>query len=147
MGEHPSIEEVADGLALWQEHKPRTLDDWKEIARRFSEEADGLRSQLEDREQRLRDCRDAHARAKRTIRPDAIHPDVLRSHYLAEVVCDHDRKMDQPRCSCSLVNLGWHASVGAAVDAWVAHVVEQSRGTRFFETLAALRSGRETGVE
>lgn len=42
-----SISDAADGLALWQEAKPRTLDDWKDIARRFSEEADRLRAENE----------------------------------------------------------------------------------------------------
>jgi benzoyl-CoA reductase/2-hydroxyglutaryl-CoA dehydratase subunit BcrC/BadD/HgdB len=62
--EEPNIEEIADGFALWQEHKPRTLDDWKEIARRFSGEADSLRSQLEDREQRLREAEESFERVR-----------------------------------------------------------------------------------
>ena len=48
---------------------------------------------------------------------------VLREHYLAEVICDHERKMDNPVCACSRVNLGWHPSVGAAVEAWIEHVL------------------------
>lgn len=48
---------------------------------------------------------------------------VLRDHYLAGIVCDHERKADNPMCACSGVDLGWHPSVGAAVDAWVAHVL------------------------
>jgi hypothetical protein len=51
--------------------------------------------------------------------------DVLRTHYLAQVICDHERKQDNPVCACSLVNLGWHPSVGAAVDAWVDHIVTE----------------------
>jgi hypothetical protein len=49
--------------------------------------------------------------------------DVLRRHYLTQITCDHDRKMDNPVCACSLVNLGWHPSVGDAVDAWADHVI------------------------
>ena len=49
--------------------------------------------------------------------------DALQQHYLSEIVCDHERKMDNPRCACSLVDLGWHPSVGAAVQAWVDHVL------------------------
>ena len=49
---------------------------------------------------------------------------VLSKHYLVEVICDHEREMDNPRCACSLVNLGWHPSVGQAVNAWIEHVLE-----------------------
>ena len=49
--------------------------------------------------------------------------DVLRRHYLTQITCDHERKMDNPVCACSLVNLGWHPSVGDAVDAWIDHVI------------------------
>jgi len=52
----------------------------------------------------------------------------LRQHYLAEIVCDHQRKMDNPWCACSLVNLGWHPSVGDAVQAWVDHVLDALDG-------------------
>lgn len=51
----------------------------------------------------------------------------LREHYLAEVICDHEQKIDNPRCACSLVDLGWHPSVGAAVGAWIDHVMEVAR--------------------
>lgn len=50
-------------------------------------------------------------------------PARLATHYLAQIVCDHDRKMDNPICACSRVNLGWHPSVGAAVAAWVDHAL------------------------
>lgn len=50
--------------------------------------------------------------------------ETLREHYLAEVVCDHERGQDNPICACSRVHLGWHPSVGHAVEAWVAHVVD-----------------------
>lgn len=56
-----------------------------------------------------------------------ISPETLKEHYLTGVVCDQERKMDKPSCSCSRVNLGWHPSVGAAVDAWIDHVVEVAR--------------------
>lgn len=34
MGE-PSIEEIADGMALWDEHKPQSGEDWVAVAERF----------------------------------------------------------------------------------------------------------------
>lgn len=50
----------------------------------------------------------------------------LAKHYLAQVVCDHERGLDNPNCSCSLVHLGWHPSVGAAVAAWIDHALERA---------------------
>jgi hypothetical protein len=73
----------------------------------------------------LRRCRAAHAVP--VILPDAVSPFVLKQHYLAGIECDHERKMDNPRCACSLVFLGWHPSVGEAVDAWIEHVMEVAR--------------------
>lgn len=52
---------------------------------------------------------------------------VLEKHYLAYIACDHDRKLDNPQCACSLVNLGWHPTVGAAARAWVDHVLDVLR--------------------
>lgn len=43
-----SIEEIADGIALWQEHRPRTIEDWQRIARDFSAECDELRAKLDE---------------------------------------------------------------------------------------------------
>lgn len=81
--------------------------------------------------QKLRDqlagCQRAHERRNHALRPISIDPTVLKQHYLATINCDHERKMDQPICNCSLVNLGWHPSVGEAVDAWIEHVIEASR--------------------
>lgn len=45
----------------------------------------------------------------------------LKRHYLAGIECSHERGMDLPMCACSLVDLGWQPSVGAAVDAWITH--------------------------
>lgn len=39
-GPHLTPEEIADGLALWEEHKPQSGEDWVEVARRFVD-ADG----------------------------------------------------------------------------------------------------------
>jgi hypothetical protein len=50
-------------------------------------------------------------------------PGILRAHYLAQIICDHEQGADQPVCACSLVNLGWHGSVGLAVEAWTGHVL------------------------
>lgn len=53
---------------------------------------------------------------------------VLTEHYLINVACDHALARDQPWCACSLVDLGWHPSVGAAVDAWISHVADLLEG-------------------
>jgi hypothetical protein len=49
---------------------------------------------------------------------------VLREHWLVSVGCDHDAGTDTPVCACSRVSLGTHPNVQAAVDAWVAHVLD-----------------------
>ena len=50
----------------------------------------------------------------------------LREHYLAGITCDRARKEDNPVCGCSRVFLGWHPSVGEAVEAWIVHVMEMA---------------------
>lgn len=57
---------------------------------------------------------------------DAIPVAVLRQHWLCAVECDHGSKRDKPHCACSQVDLGWHPSVGAAVEAWLTHIQEAS---------------------
>jgi len=54
--------------------------------------------------------------------------EVLRDHYLMNVICDPERKMDNPVCGCSRVFLGWHPSIGAARDAWIGHVMDVVSG-------------------
>lgn len=54
--------------------------------------------------------------------------EVLRVHYLAGITCDRARKEDNPVCACSRVFLGWHPSVGEAVEAWIVHVMEVADG-------------------
>ena len=51
---------------------------------------------------------------------------VLRDHFLVSVNCDHSTKTNRAQCSCSLVKFHERSSVGAAVDDWIAHVIEQS---------------------
>lgn len=51
---------------------------------------------------------------------------VFREHYLAGIECDHAKGMDRPSCACSREDLGWHPSVGKAVDAWWRHVIRVS---------------------
>lgn len=46
----------------------------------------------------------------------------LRQHWLHAMECDHATGRDKPHCACSRVDLGWHPSVGAAVEAWLAHI-------------------------
>ncbi len=55
--------------------------------------------------------------------------DVLREHYLLAITCDHERRQDNPICACSRIFLGWHPTVGAAVDAWIEHVMSTANGT------------------
>lgn len=50
----------------------------------------------------------------------------LEEHYLTGIECDHATGRDRPTCSCSLVDLGWHPSVGDAVKAWADHIVERA---------------------
>ena len=47
---------------------------------------------------------------------------LLRSHYLMGVNCDPVKRQDNAVCQCSRVNLGWHPSIGAAVESWIEHV-------------------------
>ena len=54
--------------------------------------------------------------------------EVLRDHYLMNVICDPERKMDNPVCGCSRVFLGWYSSIGAARDAWIGHVMDVVSG-------------------
>lgn len=49
----PTFEEIADGMALWQEHKPQTKEDWIAIARRFSEAESAAVQRAEKAEARL----------------------------------------------------------------------------------------------
>ena len=51
----------------------------------------------------------------------------LKEHYLAGITCDHARHEDNPVCACSRVFLGWHPSVGQAVEAWITHVMEAAQ--------------------
>lgn len=53
---------------------------------------------------------------------------ILKDHYLTGIQCDSVKKLDWPTCQCSMVDLGWHPSIGQAVDAWVEHVLEQWTG-------------------
>lgn len=87
-------------------------------------ETDGERLRAE-----LRECREAHAQRNAALLPDSISPVIAKRHYLAEVVCDHEAGRDKPRCACSRVDLGWHPSVGEAVDAWIAHAVDETRAS------------------
>jgi hypothetical protein len=52
----------------------------------------------------------------------AIPVSLLRQHWLRVMECDHEGKQDKPHCACSRVDLGWHPTVSAALEAWLAHV-------------------------
>jgi hypothetical protein len=58
---------------------------------------------------------------------DSIPADVLRQHYLSHITCNEETLRDNPVCCCSTVNLGWHLSVGDAVEAWIQHVLDEAR--------------------
>jgi hypothetical protein len=45
----------------------------------------------------------------------------LGTHWLAQIECDHDAEQDRPVCGCSEVDLGWHPSIGVALDIWIDH--------------------------
>lgn len=47
----------------------------------------------------------------------------LREHWITGVVYDHDAKTDRATCACSLWRCEPMPSVGAAVDAWISHVL------------------------
>lgn len=76
-----------------------------------------------DRDPQLRALDEAMAGAvAAAVRERFRH--ALREHYLAGITCDRARKEDNPVCACSRVFLGWHPSVGEAVEAWIGHVME-----------------------
>lgn len=66
--------------------------------------------------------RDADYWRERADRVEAA----LRTHWLANVECDHELELDKPWCACSRVDLGWHPNVGAAVEAWIRHVLTEA---------------------
>ncbi len=56
----------------------------------------------------------------------SVTVETLRQHWLRAMECDHATGRDKPHCACSLIDLGWHPSIGAAVEAWLAHVAGAS---------------------
>ena len=50
----------------------------------------------------------------------------LREHWLTGVVCDHDAKTDRATCACSLWRCDPQPNVGAAVNAWIDHLLAVS---------------------
>jgi DnaJ-class molecular chaperone len=47
----------------------------------------------------------------------------LREHWITGIICDHDAKTDRATCSCSLWRSSPMPNVGAAVNAWIEHVL------------------------
>jgi len=90
---------------------------------------------------------DAHPDGWTPNHPAADLRRVLQDHYLFQVACDHDRKLDKPICACSRINLGWYSSVGDAVNAWIDHTLGMldlaawTPGHPAVEALRALRPG------
>jgi hypothetical protein len=66
----------------------------------------------------------SQAQPQEALTVPAIPMGVLRQHWLHALECDHDKAMDRPHCACCQTDLGWHPSIGAAVEAWLAHVAE-----------------------
>jgi hypothetical protein len=75
VADDPTIEEVLDGLALWDEHKPQSSEDWVEVAKRCVADpptspspvfgaAVLLASDLAERDRQLGIAREAMGKAK-----------------------------------------------------------------------------------
>ena len=47
----------------------------------------------------------------------------LREHWITGIVCDHEAKTDRATCSCSRWRCDPLPNVGAAVNAWIDHVL------------------------
>jgi hypothetical protein len=103
------------GVEEMDEFYPPWRDEVSEIA--------SLLARLSDLEAE-RDA--ATQRAAEMEREAARLRETLRIHWLAGIECDHETKRDRPSCACAAVDLGWHSSVGAAVDAWLAHVLSEA---------------------
>jgi hypothetical protein len=50
---------------------------------------------------------------------------VLKEHYLTEIQCHHATKLDTAHCWCTVWASEALPSVGAAVDAWIEHVLSE----------------------
>lgn len=51
--------------------------------------------------------------------------ETLREHWITSIGCDHAAGTDTPSCSCSQWKGPTVNSVGAAVNAWIEHVLTQ----------------------
>lgn len=75
------------------------------------------------------ECDLASAALRQPIASDAgAVREALRSHWLTQIVCDHDAKTDRACCSCSEWRGPVVNSVGAAVESWIDHVLSTSAG-------------------
>ena len=100
---------VADDLTRTQTHwllcwREGSLPEHAACARRHAEEAEHRLSEI----------------------PDGLRV-VLLDHWVSRIICDHEAQTDQVVCSCSQVALPIRSSVGAAVAAWIEHVLQASR--------------------
>lgn len=98
------------------DHAGETIADYRDEVSRILSERDRLRDQLAEAVNPTAADYD-HAAAILQLRS------VLKEHYLQGVTCDPQAKQDNPVCQCSRVHLGWHPSIGQAVDAWIDHVL------------------------
>jgi hypothetical protein len=68
---------------------------------------------------------DAPAPPRETVR--SIDAEVLRAHWLTGIECNHAQRTDVATCFCAVWRSAPMPSVGAAVDAWIAHVEEAGK--------------------
>ncbi len=66
-----------------------------------------------------------HLRRLSATSPGGAVREVLRAHWLHQIVCNHEDGTDKPCCSCSMWNCPPQPSIGAAVEAWIDHVIQQ----------------------
>jgi hypothetical protein len=50
---------------------------------------------------------------------------VLKEHWLTAIHCDHKDSTDRPGCYCGVWYCEPQPNVGAAIDKWIEHVLEQ----------------------
>ncbi len=121
--EHRRKEQIRESEVV-EAHEHRTCHE--NLRRRAERQRDRANEALEEAEQRAANWKRRAESSNRSC--DRARQEVLEevraglaTHWLAQIECDHDAEQDRPICGCSEVDLGWHPSVGAAVDHWIDH--------------------------
>lgn len=65
-------------------------------------------------------------RAANLVHADKIMV-TLQKHYLMGVKCNHEHKTDRASCYCTVWRGSEMANVGAAIDEWILHVIEEMK--------------------